>query len=150
MLKFDTKLKGDIGEHAFILECLRKSWDVLKPIGDRLPYDIVLVINKQFIRIQVKNSWFDEKSQNYQIDNRRCKTNRRIMKHDKYKDDDFDFAVAYIEDLNVFYIFPIKDFNKFGGTISLVESHKRQRKAKSNIFRNNWELIYRAAKLEIV
>jgi len=37
----DTKLKGDIAEQAAILQGLKRGWGVLKPVGDRLPYDLV-------------------------------------------------------------------------------------------------------------
>jgi hypothetical protein len=40
----DTKLKGDIAEQATILQALERGWGVLKPIGDRLPYDLVFDI----------------------------------------------------------------------------------------------------------
>ena len=75
----DTKLKGDIAEQAVILYALKQGWGVLRPIGDRLPYDLVLDINGNFLKIQVKSAWFDETQQNYMVDNRRTKTNRRIM-----------------------------------------------------------------------
>ncbi len=45
----DTKLKGDIAEQAVIYNALKKGWGVLKPIGDRLPYDLVLDIDGSLI-----------------------------------------------------------------------------------------------------
>lgn len=39
-----TKQKGDIAEQAVTLFALRQGWGVLNPIGDRLPYDLVLDI----------------------------------------------------------------------------------------------------------
>ncbi len=69
----DTKLKGDIAEQAVILQALKHSWGVLKPVGDRLPYDMVFDINGKFVKIQVKSAWFDESRQNYVVDNRRTK-----------------------------------------------------------------------------
>jgi streptomycin 6-kinase len=37
----DTKLKGDIAEQAVVLHALKRGWRVLKPVGDRLAYDLV-------------------------------------------------------------------------------------------------------------
>lgn len=51
MLNADTKLKGDIAEQAVILQALKKGWNILKPIGDRLPYDLVFEIEGRFIKI---------------------------------------------------------------------------------------------------
>lgn len=137
----DTKLKGDIAEQAVILYALKQGWGVLRPIGDRLPYDLVLDINGKFIRIQVKSAWFDESRQNYVVDNRRTKTNRRVMLREKYQKDDFNFAVIYIEETNVFYVIPIEVFISYSSEIHLVESEKRQRKPKSAEYREAWNLL---------
>jgi len=41
----DTKLKGDIAEQTAILQALKRGWGVLKPVGDRLPYDLVFDVS---------------------------------------------------------------------------------------------------------
>src|SRR5262245_49897051 len=102
-----TKLRGDIGEQAAILHALKRGWEVLKPIGDRLPYDLVFDVRKALVKVQVKCAWFDEQRGNYVVDNRRTKTNRRSMLRDFYHVSDFDFALAYIEALDLFYVFPV-------------------------------------------
>ncbi|MCU0355137.1 MAG: group I intron-associated PD-(D/E)XK endonuclease [Cytophagales bacterium] len=137
----DTKLKGDIAEQAVILHALKQGWGVLKPVGDRLPYDLVLDISGRLVKIQVKSAWFDEKRKNYVIDTRRTKTNRRQMLRDIYKPNDFDFAIAYIEETSVFYVIPIDEFISYGSEIHLVEAEKRQRKPRSSDFREAWKLI---------
>lgn len=146
----DTKLKGDIAEQALALFALKQGWGVLNPIGDRLPYDLVLDINGILFKIQVKNAWFDNRKNNYVVDTRRTKTNRREMIRSNYDQTDFDFAVVYIEDLDVFYVFPCEIFISYGSEIHLVETGKRQRKPKSAEFRNAWELIlHRAVQAEM-
>ena len=136
-----TKLKGDIAEQAVTLKALKMGWEVLKPIGDRLPYDLVFDIGNQLVRVQVKSAWFDEKKGNYVMDNRRTKTNRRQMLRANYSPTDFDFAVLYIEDLHVFYVMPCEVFTSYGSEIHLVEEEKRQRKPKSAQYREAWGLI---------
>lgn len=37
-----TKRSGDISEQACILRALQLGWNVLRPVGDHLPYDLVL------------------------------------------------------------------------------------------------------------
>ncbi len=76
----DTKLKGDIAEQAAILQALKRGWGVLKTIGDRLAYDLVFDVEDVLVRVQVKSAWFQELADAYVVDNRRTKTNRRIMK----------------------------------------------------------------------
>ncbi len=141
----DTKLRGDIAEQAAILHALKRGWGVLKPVGDRLPYDLAYDVEGTVIKIQVKYAWFDEPSGNYVVDNRRTKTNRRLMLREAYKQSDFDFALVYIEKLDLFYIFPVDVFISYGSEIHLVETDKRQRKPRSAKYRDAWELILQTA-----
>jgi len=137
----DTKLKGDIAEQAAILQALKRGWGVLKAIGDRLPYDLVFDVEGVLFRMQVKSAWFQELDDAYVVDNRRTKTNRRIMKRQLYEIKDFDFALVYIEELSLFYVFPVSVFIGFGSQIYLVESDKRQRRPRSAEYREAWGLI---------
>jgi hypothetical protein len=140
-----TKLKGDIAEQAAILQALKYGWGVLKPIGDRLAYDLVFDVESVLLKVQVKNSWLDDKSGNYVVDNRRTKTNRRRMIREVYSSSDFDFALAYVQDFDLFYVFPVDVFTDYGSEIHLVESDKRQRKPRSYPYRQAWELIAQRA-----
>ncbi|MBI5145533.1 MAG: endonuclease [Candidatus Omnitrophica bacterium] len=137
----DTKLKADIAESAVITELLKRGFKVLKPTGDRLPYDLALDLHGKLIRIQVKSAWFNPKTKSYGVDVRRTKTNRRRMLRDRYGKDDFDFAILYVEPLYVFYVMPISAFSAYSSTISLIEADKRQRKPKSAEYRKRWDLL---------
>jgi hypothetical protein len=137
----DTKLKADIAESAVVTALLKRGFSVLKPLGDRLPYDLAIDLNGKLIRIQVKSAWFNAKTGYYGVDVRRTKTNRRRMIRERYNEGDFDFAILYIETLEVFYILPVAVFNSYASTITLVETQKRQRKPKSIQYRERWDLI---------
>ncbi|MFN0175272.1 MAG: group I intron-associated PD-(D/E)XK endonuclease [Saprospiraceae bacterium] len=146
----DTKLKGDIAEQAVVLQALKQGWEVLKPFGDRLSYDLVFDIGGVLVKIQVKNAWLDSKRGNYVVDVRRTKTNRRQMLRENYKLGDFDFAVIFIEDLDLFYVMPCDVFIDYGSEIHFVEAAKRQRKPKSSEFRNAWDLILQWAVPKVI
>jgi hypothetical protein len=137
----DTKLKGDIAEQAAVLQAMKHGWGVLRPVGDRLPYDLVFDVQGTLVKIQVKSAWYDEPSGNFIVDNRRTKTNRRVMIRGVYEPEDFDFALAYIEEFNLFYVFPCEVFIGYGSEIHMVEADKRQRKPKSADYRGAWVLI---------
>jgi len=141
-------LKGDIAEYAAILQALKPGWGVLKPIGDRLPYDLVFDVAGVLIRVQIKYAWYQEEDDAYVVDNRRTKTNRRIMKRQVYLEKDFDFALVYIEELSLFYVFPVNVFIAYKSQIYLVESGKRQRKPRSANYREAWDLIFHWASHE--
>jgi len=137
----DTKLKGDVAEQAAILHSLKRGWGVLKPIGDRLRYDLVFDVQGVFVKVQVKQAWFYPARGNYVVDNRRTQTNRRVIVRKHYQDTDFDFALVYLADRDLFYVFPVSVFIGFGSEIHLVETDKRQRKPQSAAYRDAWELI---------
>jgi hypothetical protein len=139
----DTKLKSDIAESAVSTELLSRGFSVLKPVGDRLPYDIAVDVNGKLIRIQVKHAWYNKKDKAYVVDVRRTKTNRRRMVRKKYDNNDFDFAVVFIGEERIFYVIPSAVFNGFASSISFIEDHKRQRSPKSDQYRENWQLITR-------
>ncbi len=137
----NTKAKGDIAEQAAILNALQYGWGVAKPVGDRFPYDLIFDIKGVLVKIQVKHTWFDLASGNYVLDTRRTKTNRRVMVRDRYQSSDFDFALAYIADVNLFYVLPIDIFNSYRSAIHFVEVEKQQQKPRSVVYRNAWHLI---------
>jgi len=137
----NTKLKGDIAEQAAVFQALKRGWGVLTPVGDRLPYDLVFDVEGTFVKLQVKCAWFDKSRQNYAVDNRRTKTNRRSMIRDVYKPADFDFALVYILELDLFSVSPVNVFISYGSEIHMVEADKRQRKPRSADYRDAWELI---------
>ncbi len=143
----DTKLKADIAEAATITALLKRGFRVLKPVGDRLPYDLALDLDGKLLKIQVKSAWHYNGS--YTVDTRRTKTNRRRMVRQRYSDEDFDFAILYLDRLNEFYVMPISVFSAYKSGISLVVTKKRQRKPKSAEYRERWDLLSkRAVQLE--
>ncbi len=135
----DTKLKADIAESAVTTELLKRGFKVLKPIGDRLPYDLAIDVNGKLIKIQVKSAWFYKGA--YKVDARITKTNRRKMIRKYYNKNDFDFAIIYISNLHIFYIMPQIVFSSYKSEISLVETTKRQHKPKSTEYRGRWDLL---------
>jgi hypothetical protein len=135
----DTKLKADIAEAAVITALLKRGFSVLKPVGDRLPYDLAVDVNGKLLRIQVKSAWYY--NGNFTVDTRRTKTNRRQMLRARYGESDFDFAIIYIDRIDAFYVMPISVFASYKSSISLVESDKRQRKPKSAEYRERWDLL---------
>ena len=139
----DTKLKADIAESAVVTALLKRSFRVLKPVGDRLPYDLALDVNGKLLRVQVKSAWYYNGS--YTVDTRRTKTNRRRMLRSRYGENDFDFAIVYIDRLEIFYVIPISEFSTYKSGISLVETKKRQRKPKSAIYKERWDLLSKRA-----
>jgi hypothetical protein len=138
---FSTKQKGDIAEYRVITHLLIQGANVLEPIGDRLPYDIAVDQGGRLVRIQVKSAWYHASSDAWRVEVRRSQTNRSVYKYTKYVATDFDFLVAWLPALDIFYIFPSSVACSFGSGITMVESSKRQRAPKSASYRGRWDLI---------
>lgn len=138
-LTVDTKLKADIAESTVVTHLLKKGFNVLKPYGDRLPYDLAIDVSGKLIRLQIKSAWGNNGV--YNVDSRRTKTNRRQMVRSRYKQNDFDFAVLYIEDLDVCYVMPREVFNTYKSGIRIIERKSRQRKPRSYQYREAWSLL---------
>ena len=139
--QYDTKLRSDIAESAVIVELLKRGFRVLRPIGDRLPYDLAVDHGGKLIRLQVKSAWYEASKELYTVDVRRTKTNRRCMRRARYTHDDFDFAILHIPDREIFYVMPVSIFVIYRSGISLVEEPKRQRKPRSAAYRERWDLL---------
>ena len=139
--RYDTKLCSDIAEAAVTTELLRRGLRVLRPIGDRLPYDLAIDWGGRLIRIQVKSAWFEPAKQLYTVDVRRTKTNRREMRRARYDTGDFDVAIVYVPDRHSFYVMPVEVFMRYRSGISLVESRETQRLPRSAVFRERWDLL---------
>lgn len=142
-MKAITKQKGDIGETAFCLECLKRGWEILWPNGDRKPYDLVIDVGNKFLRIQIKTAWLDEKTKMFYAKRVKTLANRKNVKITPYKVEDFDFAVCYILELNEFYIIPSKNFveDVTGNQIGLKRVIESQRECFGTKYLNNWTLI---------
>jgi hypothetical protein len=66
-----------------------------------------------------------------------------------YSTQDFDFAIIYLPEIRIFYVFPVDIFISFGSTLSLVEADKRQRKPRSANYREAFDLISQWAPPEV-
>jgi len=139
----DTKLKSDIAELEVIKELLSRGFNVLKPIGDRLAYDLAVDCNNRLIRVQIKAAWYNENKAMYLVDNRRTRTNRRTMIRKCYGKSDFDIAIMVILEKRVFYVMPVEVFTSYASSIAIIEDVKRQRPPRSHEFRERWDLISR-------
>ncbi len=135
----DTKLKADIAESSAITALLKRGFNVLKPVGDRLPYDLAVDINGKLIKLQVKSAW--SRNDVYIVDSRRTKTNRHLMLRQRYSNKDFVFALLYIEDLDLFFVMPVNVFNSYKSEITLIVGKETQRDLKSSKYLENWDLL---------
>jgi hypothetical protein len=105
----DTTRKGDIGVALATADLLRQGYDVLKPISDKLGYDLAIFDGKQFYRIQVKYRTICKGA----IE---CRPLTSNIKHSTGKitstkhNNDFDILCIYCPDTNKCYYINRKEY----------------------------------------
>jgi hypothetical protein len=137
----DTKLVGDISEQTIILESLKRGYGVLKPIGDRLPYDLALDVKGRILKVQSKTAYFSELASRFVVNTTRSCTNRKVYLAKPYEDGDFDFCLAVVSGTSVVYVLPWNFFKQYARCILINEGEPGQRALDSEQFRNAWHLL---------
>ena len=106
----NSKLKGNIAEAVFTVECLKRDWVVSKPFGDNCRYDAVLDRGKGLERIQIKSSTFSSSKGVIQAATRRIYNNQtKGSICNTYTKNDIDAFVIYSPELNKLYYIPIEE-----------------------------------------
>jgi hypothetical protein len=137
----DTKIKGDYAELLVAAKALSKGWGVLKPIGDRLPYDLVFDVAGKLVKIQVKSAWYQERTDTYQIKTVMTKSNRGEYKFCRYNETDFDFAIAHLQGEDSFYVLPMSFYNSFKSNIAFIGVKEHRNQPRSLPYKEAWHLI---------
>lgn len=102
----NTKSKGNIGEIKIASEFIKWGCFVSFPFGDNARYDLVVDINGELKKVQVK--YVDVKDADaYKCPCVSSKNHTTNKKLDIYKND-VDFICFYITEIDTCVIFPIK------------------------------------------
>lgn len=133
--KLDPKHRGELAELAFMRKAASLGFAVAKPWGDSDRYDVILRVNKTFLRIQVKSVRGKRASRH---DYRVVTADSR--KH-RYNADQIEFLVAYIFPEDTWYVFPPHVIeNRL--TVSVRPGSKKDQFAA---YHEAWHLIRSAA-----
>ncbi len=97
--------RGEWAELRFMTKASEYGFNLAKPWGTFLPYDLVIDLEGQFIRIQVKSTLHRLRRPG---NNYACLLHRHISSHDtrQYLQSEFDFLAFYIIPENIWYIIP--------------------------------------------
>ena len=128
---------GDITEYKFILYCLQNEIPISKPIGNNLPYDFIVEINNQLLKIQVKTSYIPNNTSGNII------AFKTVSSSKNYNEivttnyvDRIDYFVTFIESKNDLPLF-IKIDNSLPAECPICitdNPHKNQRYYKNYTF----------------
>lgn len=81
--------KGDLAEYAVIKFLLNKNYKIAKPVGSDWRYDLLLMRNEKFERLQIK--WCNSNNDRITISGRSTSYSSKIL----YTKKDIDWLVGY-------------------------------------------------------
>jgi len=90
----NSKQKGSLAVSQGIAKLYEKGFEVLLPIGDRNPYDLVFDDGKKLYKVQVKYAGKTSKGK-YTAGLRITGGNQSYNYAKKYKDNDFDYLYIF-------------------------------------------------------
>ncbi|KKQ24657.1 MAG: hypothetical protein US40_C0014G0017 [Candidatus Roizmanbacteria bacterium GW2011_GWC2_37_13] len=93
----NSKQKGSIAVAQCIAKLYKLGYEVLLPVGDRNPYDLVFDNGKRLYKVQVKFAGKSSRG-DYKAGLRIAGGNRSFNYVKKYKKNDFDFLFIFTED----------------------------------------------------
>lgn len=121
-----TKLIGTIGEQVLIAEFLKNEIDVLVPVGDNLPYDVVINKGGKFLKVQIKTT---EKISDGKMIFSTNISNPYTKKTRKYNKDEIDLFAVYCMENNYIGLIPIEECSA-KDTILRIENTKNNQTKK--------------------
>lgn len=106
---------GDMGEAVAIAEFVKRGVCVLTPFGQNVPYDLVIHINNQFLRIQCKTCQKVNEigSMKFNI----CRTDGFTGSHKQYTKNDIDYFCLYCVENNYIGLVPVEETGSRAFTI---------------------------------
>jgi len=105
----DKILKGDLSKAFVIAKLLKEGYKLLEPVTENSRYDLVVDLNGQFARIQIKTIYYKNDLQVYEMVCYSTTRRNKIHVKTKYTPEEVDFIIGYNLDKDEIYTFPIKD-----------------------------------------
>ena len=127
----NAKVKGAVGELAFMLKAASLGFGVSKPHADTEHYDFIVDSGKRLSRVQVKSTSCVFHS-GYRA------SSYRGDAYTVYKSDEIDFLVVYIVPRNIWYIIPV---SAIAGLTTVTLYPDGSNGGRFEIYREAWHLL---------
>jgi hypothetical protein len=125
---FDSKLVGDVSQLMVAAELASRGFNVLVPIGDRMPYDLLVDNHGRYCRIQVRTATAVPRWDLWQ-------SNIKAT-------EGMDLFVFVIQKERLFYIVPVEECRKLTTKISFIPHRKGNTRAvDTERYREAWQLV---------
>lgn len=140
-MKKDTNRTGLAAELALASECLERGLTVLTPMGDYLPYDIIISNGVKHLKVQVKAANAHSSSDSGRKYKRYTFKTVRSSKQ-KYDGADVDVFALYFIDTKTWAFIP---FSEVSSSTVFFRENEKGRTVKSvnkySKYLNNWKIF---------
>ena len=102
----NTKTKGDISEYKVIARLLELGHKLLLPVGEDSRYDLLIDLNGDFKRVQIKTGRYKDGYVAFATQSNRKSGDLNISRN---YNDQIDYFIVYCLQLNSFYIIEPND-----------------------------------------
>lgn len=122
-----TSKNGDIGVAKAMADLLQKGYDVLMPVSNTSPFDLVIYNGIKFFKIQVKYRSINKQGI-LSIECRRAINNRKTLIYRKMKDSEVDIYCIYCPETDKCYYVIYKNIKKDSIHLRIEPPKKGQKK----------------------
>jgi hypothetical protein len=131
----NTKRRGSQYEAAFVVQALKRGLDILEPVGDYMPYDLMVQnADGRIQRVQVKGTSSPLKGKpGYKIIAASGNATKVPL-----NPDEVDVMAAYVEPCDVWYLIPVR---KLDGGISVYLNPATKVNAKYEVWKEAWNVF---------
>ena len=105
----DPRVKGEIAEHLFVIKCLEKNVEILKPLQQNPRYDFLIKSSNGWKKVQIK---YVSLSKEGRIPVSKTKGQNGRNKTIVYKDDEIDYMFVFNPETNNWYDIPFKNIER--------------------------------------
>ncbi len=131
----NTKRRGSQYEAAFVTQALKRGLDILEPVGDYMPYDLMVQnADGRIQRVQVKGTNSRVKGKpGYKIIAASGSTTKTPI-----NPEEVDVLAAYVEPEDTWYVIPVV---KLKGNVSVYLNPKTKRNGRYEVWREAWNVF---------
>ena len=132
----NTKRRGSQYEAAFVVQALKRGLDILEPVGDYMPYDLMVQnADGRIQRVQVKGTSSPIKGKpGYKIIAASGNTTKLPL-----NPDEVDVLAAYVEPCDVWYLIPLR---KLDGGVSVYLNPKTKVNGRYEVWKDAWNVFH--------
>ena len=131
----NTKRRGSQYEAAFVVQALKRGLDILEPVGDYMPYDLMVQnVDKRIQRVQVKGTSSQIKNKpGYKVIAASGNATKTPI-----NPEEVDVLAAYVEPEDTWYLIPVV---KLTGNVSVYLNPNTKQNGRYEVWKEAWNVF---------